>query len=157
MNAMKEISPHGSHPHTANESLPLRLQLCHPLTTSKVEVKWIIESPDPPPTAEHTTSNGKKVDPSVPHTHIVFPEVLEGNGGRPSPSCIRNNYVEWNLDMGICLFSRVEEKMDLSGRGWCIITAVHKTHVKRDSFRHAWVYKETWWYRRLLFTTWSLQ
>lgn len=35
----------------------------------------------------------------------------------------------WN-----CLFSRVEEKMDLSGRGWCIITAVHKTNVERDKY-----------------------
>lgn len=95
-------------------------------------------------------ATGKKQIPQC-HTHTVFSEILEGNGGQPSPSCIRNNYVECNLDMGICLLSRVEEKMDLSGRGWCIITAVHKTHVERDSFRHAWVYKETWWYRGLPF------
>ncbi|KAL1256306.1 hypothetical protein QQF64_011851 [Cirrhinus molitorella] len=69
MNAIKEIPPHGSHSHSANESLLLRLQLCHPLTTSKVEVKWIIESSDPPPIAEHTTSSGEKADPPVPHTH----------------------------------------------------------------------------------------
>lgn len=107
--------------------------LCHPLTTSKVEVKWIIESLDPPPIADHTTSSGKKADPSVPHTHIhSFPWGAGENGGRPSSTCSRNNYNERNLDMGICLFSKVEEKMDLSGRGWFITIAVHKTHVRES-------------------------
>lgn len=108
--------------------------LCHPLTTSKVEVKWIIESLDPPPIAEHTSSSGEKSRSlCATHTHThSFPWGAGENGGRPSSTCSRNNYDERNLDMGICLFSGVEEKMDLSGRGWFITIAVHKTHVRES-------------------------